>query len=117
MISLYDSIVIPTLNYAAEVWGHDAGLNLEIIHTIFCCVKQSTNVDVLYGEFGRTPMFIHRKLICIKYWIKRLKLNERTILCNIYIKPLLYNLCIILLLKAIKGLLLNHFNIFQYKTS
>lgn len=89
MISLFDSIVLPTLNYAAEVWGHHAGPNIEIIHTKFCrrllCVKQSTNVDVLYGELGRTPMSIHRKLILIKYWLKLLKLNERTILYKIFI--------------------------------
>jgi hypothetical protein len=86
MISLFDSIVLPTLNYAAEVWGRP---NIEIIHTKFCrrllCVKQSTNVDVLYGELSRTTMSIHRKLILIKYWLKLLKLNGRAILYKIYI--------------------------------
>ena len=33
---LFDSLVLPVLNYAAEIWGaHDAA-DIEVIHTKFC---------------------------------------------------------------------------------
>ena len=79
----------PTLNYAAEVWGYHKGPDIEIIHTKFCrkilCVKPSTNLSALYGELGRTPMIIQRKLVMIKYWLKILKANSQSLLFKTYI--------------------------------
>ena len=46
--------------------------------------KESTNLDAMYGELGRIPMNIHRKLILIKYWYKLLKQKEHTILFKTY---------------------------------
>lgn len=48
------------------------------------CVKTSTNLDALYGELGRTPLYVHRKLIMIKYLIKLIKSEENTILFKTY---------------------------------
>ena len=39
----------------------------------------------LYGELGRIPMRITRKLILIKYWLKLLTCDERTLLFKTYI--------------------------------
>ena len=85
---LFDTLVSPTLNYAAEVWGHCKSPNIEIIHTKFCRkilgVRRSTNVNALYGELGRTPMYIHRKLLMIKYWIKILNNRNDSLLFKTY---------------------------------
>ena len=38
----------------------------------------------MYGELGRVPMFIKRKIQIIKYWPKTLSKPETTILYKIY---------------------------------
>ena len=87
-VRLFDSLVAQTLNYAAEVWGHHEGPDIEAIHSKFCrkvlCVRRSTNLNALYGELGRIPMSIQRKLIMIKYWIKLLTLNDQSLLYKTY---------------------------------
>jgi len=76
------------LNFSAEIWGYHKGPDVEIVHTKFCRkllgVKKSTNVNALYGELGRTPMFVQRKLIMIKYWIKIITSNEQSLLFKVY---------------------------------
>ena len=85
---LFDSLVAPTLNYSAEVWGYHKGPDVEIVHNKFCRkllgVKRSTNINALYGELGRIPMSVQRKLIMIKYWIKIITSNDQTILFKVY---------------------------------
>jgi len=60
----------------------------ETIHTQFCrkllYVKKSTNLNAMYGELGRVPMFIQRKIQMIKYWAKVLSHPETTILYKTY---------------------------------
>ena len=84
---LFDSLVGPVLNYAAEVWGNHNGKNIESVHCKFIrkilCVKKSTNIEGLYGEVGRYPMYIRRMLIMIKYWIKIVS-SDHTILKTVY---------------------------------
>ena len=47
---LFDTLVFPVLNYAAEIWGAHNGPDIEVIHTKFCrkllTVKRSINLDV-----------------------------------------------------------------------
>ena len=73
-LELFDSTVSPVLNYAAEVWGYHDAPDVEQIISKFCrkivCVRFSTNLNCLYGELGRIPMRITRKLILMKYWLK-----------------------------------------------
>lgn len=80
-MQLFDTLVAPILNYLAEVWGYHLGPDVESLHSKFCRkvlhVRRSTNLDALYGELGRTPMFVRRKVLMIKYWIKLLTLNNR----------------------------------------
>ena len=61
----------------------------EIVHTKFCRwilhVKKSTNLTGLYGELGRVPMIVNRKIIMVKYWLKTLKLEETSIPRKIYL--------------------------------
>ena len=61
--------------------------NIESVHCKFIrkilCVKKSTNIEGLYREVGRYPMYIRRMLIMIKYWIKIVS-SDHTILKTVY---------------------------------
>ena len=63
---LFDTLVSSILCYSAEVWGIYEAKDIELLHTKFCRrilgVKQSTNLIALYGELGRFPLTIVRKL-------------------------------------------------------
>ena len=87
-IHLFDSIIGSTLNYSAETWGTHKAPDIEAIHTKFCRkilgVKKSTNLEALYGELNRIPMYIHRKILMIKYWITILKSSENCLLTKTY---------------------------------
>lgn len=85
---LFDTLVAPILHYGAEVFGFNEGKSIEKVHCKFLrkvlCVRKSTNLDAVYGELGRYPLAIHRKIIMIKYWFKILNLDNNCILKKIY---------------------------------
>lgn len=85
---LFDTLVGSILNYSAEVWGIHEAKDIELIHTKFCRwvlhVKKSTNLTGLYGELGRVPFFITRKIRMFNYWTKLFKLSENAIPWQIY---------------------------------
>ena len=87
-IKLFDSLISPILNYSAGIWGYCSSKEIENVHTKFCRkllhVKKSTNLNALYGELGRVPMFIQRKVILIKYWAKIISKPNTSILYNTY---------------------------------
>lgn len=87
-VKLFDSLISPILNYTSCVWGYCSSKEIETIHTKFCrkvlYVKKSTNLNAMYGELGRVPMFIQRKIQMIKYWAKILSKPETTILYKTY---------------------------------
>ena len=74
---LFDSLVGSILNFGSEIWGMHDATDVERIHTKFLRyvlgVKKSTNLAALYGELGRVPLSVFRKVIMLKYWIKILK--------------------------------------------
>ena len=74
---LFDSLVGSVLKFGSEIWGMHDATDVERIHTTFLRyvlgVKKSTNLAALYGELGRVPLSIFRKVIMLKYWIKILK--------------------------------------------
>ena len=73
---LFDSMVGSILNFSSEVWGFHEAKHIETIHTKFCrhilCTRKSTNLEGLYGELGRYPLKIYRKIRIIKYWCRLL---------------------------------------------
>ena len=85
---LFDALVSPILNYGAEVWGMYEAKDVEILHNKFCRwtlnVRKSTNLVGLYGELGRPPLCILRKIIMIRYWMKLLKSEDNFIPKQIY---------------------------------
>ena len=48
-------------------------------------VKKSTNLTALYGEIGRVPFNVYRKIIMVKYWIKVLGQSDLSLLKRIYL--------------------------------
>ena len=69
---------------------HEAS-DIEVIHNKFLRrllgVKKSTNLSALYGETGRVhvPLFVFRKIIMIKYWIKIVAQNDTSLVKQVYI--------------------------------
>lgn len=57
-------------NYVPEVWWIHESPDVELVHIKFCrkvlCVRRSMNVDALYGELGKVPVRVRRKLLMIK---------------------------------------------------
>lgn len=68
-IQLFDKLVGNNPNYGAEVWGMHLGTDIEHIHNKFCrmILGVNTKLEAMYGELKRVPMYIHRKIILIKY--------------------------------------------------
>ena len=65
------------MNYASEAWDYTVSDNndsLELVHRKFCkfALGVCTNAPNLavYGELGRTPLLIHRKILTVKYWYR-----------------------------------------------
>ena len=85
---IFDTLVTPILNYSSEVWGMHHGKNIENVHIKVCRrilnVRNSTNILSLYGELGRIPFAVMRKLNMIKYWIKLLKQDNRSVTRTVY---------------------------------
>ena len=71
---LFDSLVASVLNYGCEIWGNNHGKYIETVQTKFyrhvLGVKKSTNVCAKYGDLGRFPLCIYRKIRMLSYWIK-----------------------------------------------
>ena len=86
---LFDKIVSPVLNYAAEVWGHHQGYDVESILTKFCkkilLVKKSSNLDAfIVWRIRQNTFELQRKLITLQYWVKLLNSDRDSILYKIY---------------------------------
>ena len=85
---LFDSLVGSILNFGAELWGTHEATDIELVHTKFLRrvlkVKKSTNLAALYGELGRVPLVVYRKVIMIKYWIRILNHNDSSLVKKMY---------------------------------
>ena len=109
-VKLFDAMVVPILNYGSEIWGFHSAPDIERVHTKFLkqilCVRPQTCNDAVYGELGRVPMSVIRKVRIVKYWFKIMK-NPGSLLHRIFldqnisniadswpnkVKDLLYNL-------------------------
>ena len=92
---LFDVLVGSVLNYSADVLGNNEAKDIEIIHTNFCIwilnVRKSTNLSGLYGELGRYPLSIYRKISMLRYWIKILSSSNSFIPKSMYEGGSIYN--------------------------
>ena len=72
------------MNYGAEIFGNHECKNIEKIHCKFLrkvlCVKTNTNLDGVFGELGRFPMYMRRNILMITYWLKIISSNDSSII-------------------------------------
>ena len=69
-IKLFKSMINPIMNYGCEVWGFHKGQDIERLHLKFLKqvlkVIQHTTSSMVYGELGRVPMYVIRKIRIVK---------------------------------------------------
>ena len=79
---LFNSLVLPILSYACEVWAVDqkASLAAEKLHRQFLKqllhVRKSTASEIVLAEFGRYPLQIHFWQQVLRYHNRVLKLDN-----------------------------------------
>ncbi|KAL4233737.1 hypothetical protein ACF0H5_008417 [Mactra antiquata] len=87
-LELFDKLILPILNYGAEVWGHLDASPIENIHLKFCKellnVRKQTQNNFVYGELGRVPLKVNRLIHIIRYWLKIANCNENKYIKCIY---------------------------------
>lgn len=72
------------MKYLVQVTVITLNLYIQRFYADYYLSKKSTNVSALYGDLGRVPLIVVRKIRMIKYWIKILNLNNNTILYKVY---------------------------------
>ena len=86
-LKLFDALVSPIMNYGSEVWGFHNSQDIERVHLRFLKqilnVRQQTSNMAIYGELGRVPFYVIRKVRIIKYWYKILA-DPFTLLYKVY---------------------------------
>jgi hypothetical protein len=106
LLDLFDKIVKPILLYGCEVWGFSDNYVIEKIHLKFCKLilhlKQSTPNFMIYGEFGRFPLYINSVTVSISFSLYRkctfsaVRLVEKTIIFVLSMFTLFGDLVIIM---------------------
>ena len=60
----------------------------ERVHKKFCKsvlnVKSSTNSFAIYGELGRFPLIIERRIQIVKYFLKLQQIKKETCFCIVF---------------------------------
>jgi len=91
-LQLFDTLVLPILNYGSEIWGLNESMTLERVHLSFCKkllgVKIQTQNNFVYGELGRTSLIVRRAVNVIRYWLKVTHLEDHS-----YVKCIYLHMC------------------------
>ena len=86
-IKLFESLVQPILMYGCEIWGFHKADDIEKVHVKFLKqilgVRRQTSNIAVYGEVGRVPLSVLRKVRILKYWYKILSSRD-TLLFKVY---------------------------------
>ena len=92
LFKIFDSCVMPILNYGSEVWGFHEGKDVDKVYHDFCkyVAGLPTNAPNLAarGEFGRKRLIFYRYNRVIKYWSKLLNNNCNKVLRAAYLEQL-----------------------------
>ena len=88
-VQLFDSYVLPVLNYGSEIWCKNKPM--AVIETVqlkflkfILGVKNSTCSDAIYGELGRFPLYLSQIVKLIKYWSRIIKLDKDKLVYKAY---------------------------------
>ena len=87
-IDLFNSLVLPILTYACEVWGFCKADQLDRMFLGFfktiLCVRKTIPTAFIYNELGIYPLRIVRQIRILKYWFKILKMQDTNPIKIIY---------------------------------
>ncbi len=79
-VKIFDAQVQPIAQYGAEVWGLQKNVGTEKVHLFamkrFLGVGWRTPNDIVYGEFGRFPIYLNSYVKCIRYWLKLTRMEQ-----------------------------------------
>ena len=71
-IKLFESLAQPILMYGCKIWGFHNADDIERVHVKFLkqilCVRRQTSNIAVYGEVGRVPLSVLRK-VRISRWL------------------------------------------------
>ena len=77
---LFNTLVVPILTYACEVWGFCKAEQMDRMYLGFlkylACVRKTVPTAYIYNEFGVFPLSLLRKIRIIKFWLKILNMND-----------------------------------------
>ncbi len=90
---LFNTMVLPILTYASEIWAHSVVREIELLHLSFLkhilYVHKRTSNDMVYGELGVYPLNIYIKCKMIGYWA-RMIYGKETKFCFVMYSCLLH---------------------------
>jgi len=79
-VQVYKALVLPVLEYGAEVWGNceweDAELLQRSVARRILGAKQSTSIAFLMGELGWWPLSARRDLLRLRFWWKLVNMQN-----------------------------------------
>ena len=77
LFKIFDSCVLPILNYGCEVWGFHEGKEVDKVYHEFCKfvagLPTTTPNIAARGEFGRKRLIFYRCIRIVRYWSKFLE--------------------------------------------
>ena len=80
-IYLFNTLVVPILTYACEVWGFCKAEQMDRFYLGFlkylACVRKSVPTAFVYKEFGAFSLATIRQLRIVKFWLKILNMNDK----------------------------------------
>ncbi len=87
-IELFNTMVLPILPYACEIWGHYIVREIELLHLSFMkhilFVYKRTINDMVYGKLGVYPLNIFIKCKMIAYWARMISGRETKLCFGMY---------------------------------
>ena len=85
-LHLFDTLVLPVLNYGSEIWGFSQADKLETFYLGFLkntlSVRKSTPTSFVYKELDVLPLITHRLTRIFKFWLKIISNWKRQIKMN-----------------------------------
>lgn len=93
-LKIFDSMVLPILCYGSEILGFHTASDVERVHLKFLKqllgVKTQTSNNAVYGEVGRVPLSVIRKVRILKFWFKIVN-NPDSLLSKVFYDQIVNN--------------------------
>ena len=87
-LHLFDTLVLPVLNYGSEIWGFSEADKLEKLYLNFLknvlSVRNSTPSAFVYKELKVLPLITHRLIRIFKFWLKVISLPDSCLVKYVY---------------------------------